>query len=225
VRKKKKMTNNIVFTSTFPQYDIPHPIPASRAVPEWWRKESTVADQIHTMKKCVPILDSLTAGYVITLPSDVHRAKGIDNFGQRSDISFVSQHYKLQTKAYPLSEEFEDQPYKWINPWKITTPKGYSCLFIHPLNSGDMPFHSFSGVVDTDKHPVPVNFPFVVKKDFEGVILAGTPIIQVIPFKRESWKSKIIDDKEFIEDKSFYKIFNPPYGQYKRNWWSKKEFR
>jgi hypothetical protein len=219
------MTNSIVFTSTFPQYDIPHPIPASKAVPDWWRKASAVTDQIHTMKKCVPILDSLTAGYVITLPSDVHRLKGVDSFGQRSDVIFVSEHYKLQTKAYPLSEEFEDQPFKWINPWKIKTPKGYSCLFIHPLNSGDMPFHSFSGIVDTDKHPVPVNFPFVVKKDFEGVIPAGTPIIQVIPFKRDTWKSKVIENKEFVEDESFYKIFNPPFGQYKRNWWSKKEFR
>jgi hypothetical protein len=219
------MTNKITFTSIFPQYDIPHPIPSSRAVPDWWRKESLVTDQIHTMKKCTPILDALTAGYIITLPTDVFKAHGVVEFGQKYDLPFVSEHYKLQTKAYPISEEFDDQPYKWINPWKITTPKGYSCLFVHPLNSGDTPFHSLSGIVDTDKHPVTVNFPFLIKKDFHGTIPAGTPMIQVIPFKRDSWSSKVIDDREFVENKNFYKIFNPPYGSYKKNWWTKKEFK
>ena len=216
------MTNRITFTSVFPQFDITYPIPASKAVPNWWRKDSVVKEQMHTMKKCVPILDSLTAGYVIPLPADVWKARGVKNFGQRNDIAFVSEHYPLQTEAYPAPEEFDSQPYKWVNPWNIKTPKGYSCLFIHPLNSGDSPFYSFSGIVDTDKHPVTVNFPFLIKKEFEGVIPAGT---QVIPFKRDKWESKVIDNKDYVEPKDFYKIFNPPFGQYKRNWWTKKEFR
>ena len=219
------MTNRITITSVFPQFDITYPIPASKAVPNWWRKDSVVKEQMHTMKKCVPILDSLTAGYVIPLPADVWKARGVKNFGQRNDIAFVSEHYPLQTEAYPAPEEFDSQPYKWVNPWNIKTPKGYSCLFIHPLNSGDSPFYSFSGIVDTDKHPVTVNFPFLIKKEFEGVIPAGTPIIQVIPFKRDKWESKVIDNKDYVEPKDFYKIFNPPFGQYKRNWWTKKEFR
>ena len=219
------MTNRITFTSVFPQFDITYPIPASKAVPNWWRKDSVVKEQMHTMKKCVPILDSLTAGYVIPLPADVWKARGVKNFGQRNDIAFVSEHYPLQTEAYPAPEEFDSQPYKWVNPWNIKTPKGYSCLFIHPLNSGDSPFYSFSGIVDTDKQPVTVNFPFLIKKEFEGVIPAGTPIIQVIPFKRDKWESKVIDNKDYVEPKDFYKIFNPPFGQYKRNWWTKKEFR
>ena len=41
----------------------------------------------------------------------------------------------------------------------------------------------------------------------------------------EAWESKVIDDKEFVEDKNFYKLFNPPYALYKKNWWTKKEFR
>ena len=56
-----------------------------------------------------------------------------------------------------------------------------------------MPFHSFSGIVDTDKHPVPVNFPFVVKKDFEGVIPAGTPIAQFIFLKRDTLEYEVCE--------------------------------
>lgn len=219
------MTNKIIFTSVYPEYQLPHPIPASKGVPEWWRKESNVGDKTFTMKRCVPILDSLTAGYLITLPVDVHKKNDDEHFWELNHPSFVSEHYARQTEAYPLGEEWNPQPYKWTNPWKIQTPKGYSCLFVHPLNSGDGPFRSFSGIVDTDKHPVTINFPFVIKKGFNGTIHAGTPIIQVIPFRREAWESKIIDDKEFVEDKNFYKLFNPPYALYKKNWWTKKEFR
>jgi hypothetical protein len=219
------MTNKIIFNSIYPEYQIPHPIPSSKGVPEWWRKESNVAEQVHTMKRCIPILDSLTAGYLITLPVDVYKKIDDDTFYQPMEPSFVSSHFIRQTQSYPLSDEWNPQPFKWLNPWRIKTPKGYSCLFIHPLNSGDQPFHSFSGIVDTDKHPVTVNFPFVIKKDFNGIIPAGTPMIQVIPFKRDSWKSKVIENEAYVEDENFYKFFNPPYGVYKKNWWTKKEFR
>ena len=46
------MTNKIIFTSVYPEYQLPHPIPASKGVPEWWRKESNVGDKTFTMKRC-----------------------------------------------------------------------------------------------------------------------------------------------------------------------------
>lgn len=219
------MSNKITFTSASPQYNILHPIPASKSVPEWWRKGSRVVDGVETMKNCVPILDSLTTGYLIPLTVDVFKRKGKDEAIVRSDISVVSKHYITQTSFFPTPEEYEPQPQKWINQWKIQTPKGYSCLFIHPLNSPQLPFHSFSGIVDTDKHPLVIHFPFVFRKDFEGTIPAGTPIIQVIPFKRDSWDLKIIDDKEFVEYEKQHEVFNPPFSWYKKHAWSKKEYR
>jgi hypothetical protein len=219
------MSNKIIFTSDSPEFKIPHPIPASKSVPEWWRKGPRVIDGVETMKNCVPILDSLTAGYLITLPVDIFKRKGMDEVSVNSPISIVTEHVKSQTSFFPVPEEYEEQPHKWTNHWKITTPKGYSCLFIHPLNSPQLPFHSFSGIVDTDKHPLIINFPFVFKKDFEGVIPAGTPIIQIIPFKRDSWDLKVIDDKEFVPYEKTYEVFNPPFSWYKKYFWSKKEYR
>jgi len=32
-----------------------------------------------------------------------------------------------------------------------------------------------------------------MKNNFEGLIPKGTPVIQVIPFKRDNWKSNIYD--------------------------------
>jgi len=219
------MSNKIVFTSDSPEVNIPRPIPASKSVPDWWRKGPRVIDGVETMKNCVPILDSLTAGYLITLPVDVFKRKGMDHVIVDSSVSIVTEHVKSQTSFFPVPEEYEEQPHKWTHHWKITTPKGYSCLFIHPLNSPQLPFHSFSGIVDTDKHPIIINFPFVFKKDFEGTIPAGTPIIQIIPFKRDSWDLKVIDNKEFVPYEKTYEVFNPPYSWYKKYFWSKKEYR
>ena len=75
----------------------------------------------------------------------------------------------------------------------IKTPPGYSVLFTHPMNWHYLPFYSLSGVVDTDTYTMPVLFPFMMKNNFEGIIPKGTPVIQIIPFKRDDWKSNIYD--------------------------------
>ena len=86
---------------------------------------------------------------------------------------------------------------KWINPWSIKTPKGYSCLFTQPMHRPSV-FTILDGVVDTDKYDSPVNFPFLLNDwDFEGLIPAGTPMAQVIPFKRDSWKMKLGNSENF----------------------------
>ena len=58
------------------------------------------------------------------------------------------------------------------------------------------------GIVDTDKYTAPVNFPFVLNDaNFEGLIPAGTPMAQVIPFKREDWNMRIGEMKD-LEDQN-----------------------
>ena len=38
---------------------------------------------------------------------------------------------------------------KFVNPWVVKTPPGYSALFVPPLNRIETPFTFFSGVVET----------------------------------------------------------------------------
>ena len=55
------------------------------------------------------------------------------------------------------------------------------------MHQESSPIKVFEGIVDTDQQHI-MNFPFVYKDpEFEGIIPAGTPIVQVIPFKREKW--------------------------------------
>lgn len=75
---------------------------------------------------------------------------------------------------------------KFHSYWTIRTPEGWSCLFLPPVNRPDDVVHVFGGVVDTDTYRSPVNFPFVVTAD-DGVLTLeqGTPLVQVIPFRRD----------------------------------------
>ena len=86
-----------------------------------------------------------------------------------------------------------------------------------------MPFRTFSGVVDTDMYELGVEFPFQLLNTITEdifILEKGTPICQVIPFKRESWtmtcehqptkRSKL----EFFLESAYRKVFH-----------NKKEFK
>jgi hypothetical protein len=215
----------IVFHSKDTRFDIMRPSKSSANVPEWFRKMPGVSENIQTIKKCVPFLDSLTLGYQIPLPTDIIWDKKEQEFKADSKIMLFSEHFPSQIEGVSIPEEYDPRPHKWSNYWHIKTPKGYSTLFIHPLNRMDLPFYSFSGVVDTDKHPLLINFPFVLRKDFDGVIKAGTPMIQAIPFKRNKWNMDVLDQfASYAGDKDGYKVSQPPFGWYKKNVWNRKEF-
>lgn len=219
------MTKKIKFYSDRPDLDLLKPIPASRVIPEWYRKMPGVIGGVDTIKKCIPFLDAFTSGYIIPLPMDVIYHNESKQFVTQSSMKINSDHMKTQTEFIQLPEEYDDQPHKWMNNWLIKTPKGYSTLFIHPANREDLPFKSIMGIVDTDKHPVLINFPFFIKKDFNGIIPAGTPMIQAIPFKREEWSSVINDTDGIPKFFGGADNLNPPFNWYKRKWWTKKVFK
>lgn len=217
------MTKKIKFYATAKEYNLPEPSPSSRRIPSWYRELDGVIDGMETIKKCMPILDGFLSGYTITSPVDIYFGK--NGVLHNSEFAVIETHDKSQISGFKVPEEYHDQPFKWINHFTLKTPKGYSTLFIHPMNQIDLPFYSLGGIVDTDKHPVPVNFPFFIKKDFEGIIRGDTPIIQAIPFKRESWKMSLDEEKPGMVPIDFNNFrVNPPFGYYKRKFWSKKKF-
>lgn len=217
------LPKKIKFQSIHPVFDVPKPSPASKQIPEWYRKMPGVSEKVMTIKKCVPVLDAMTSGYIISSPVDIS-FNGV-SFADLSKVQVISMHHKEQTDDMPVPIGYSEQPYKWENFFTITTPKGYSTLFVHPTNRYDLPFLSISGIVDTDSHPIPVNFPFFIREGFKGIIPAGTPIIQAIPFKRETWESEVEDNIAPKENPDVHKMHNPPFGFYKKYWWSRKTYR
>jgi hypothetical protein len=220
---------------------IDPPSLASRSVPEWFKKLNThiVENKIPrfpknnfghitnlTVKSCTPFLDSLISGYTLKLESDVFFVDPKE-YEHRViwDVSWkvVDTHSSLQFSSNATPEGFDKNPWKWITSWGIKTDPGYSILITHPLNRYDLPFLSFSAIVDSDKFYSPLAIPFFIKKDFIGKIEKETPIAQFFPIKREKWVKKIekFEEKYLHEqDKLKMKIEK----SYKKNMWNKKEF-
>ena len=64
--------------------------------------------------------------------------------------------------------------------------------------------------------------------NFEGIIKAGTPFVQIIPFKRDNWESEsvIYDEGQLILSLSKpYKYRKNKVNYYRDHEWDKKQFR
>lgn len=215
------------------------PFPAKRALPDWYKKlhsfdfEQSGSEHkfptMHneTIKKCVPFLDSMTTGYIIPTPGDIHITKdenGDDFYTWRGITEKITWHKNWQAPSYPKQPSGAGAFPKFTNMFGIKTPPGYSCLFVPPFHH-DLPFEIIAGVVDTDTYHHPVNFPFVLRKDpFEGVIEAGTPMAQVIPFRREIWEHGITVGKGEGDDQFHAIRRNVFRSVYRNHFWSRKEY-
>ena len=225
----------IIFTNTSGA-DIEQPKPASKLVPDWYKNmESYIskekkpmgdASTSATIKRCMPVLDAITAGYIIESPADVWVSKKDEGqWFEWSDFGLISFHPIHQAPEHPARKPF---PYpKWSNPWSITTPKVYSTLFVQPMHRESV-FTILPGTVDTDTYNAPVNFPFVLNQanTFEGLIPAGTPMAQVIPFKRDSWEMQIGTQEDFIEQsRATLKLRAKFFDSYKTQYRQPKEYK
>lgn len=207
------------------------PVPAAKNIPDWYKKTNS---NIHndgtphiqengnpprTIKACMPVFDSMTAGYHVLLPADVF----VEDVGQDSpnlswsidQIKSIEIHVKDQFEHLNPGNEYYPLGIKFNNPWAIKTPPGYSCLFIQPSMRDDLPFQVIPGVVDTDRFPSPINFPTFFKRGFTGMIEMGTPIVQVIPFKREEWTSSISYYEDSYIDTEWQRAKRKVFNRYK----------
>ena len=227
-----------------------YPSPIKLNIPEWYKKlEHSVLNM--TIKGCMPFLDTLTSGYLLKMPQDFHVRHNVENMHGLKDSfqtfglhgwsfqltanyiglnSGSDIHSLKQVEGSPFIEKNKNLPfYKILNPWKIKTPKGYSCLFVPPLNNADDRFSIIPGIVDTDTFPNEINFPIIINGDkypvLETTIKKSTPYVQIIPFKRDSWRMKFKPraQKEIKNSRLFYglKLLNI----YKDKYWNKKSWK
>jgi hypothetical protein len=224
----------IKFTQIDGFNDLYPPIPASKNMPEWYKETESYTGKIKkprdagdtsaTIKRCMPVFDAMTAGYLILLNADIYVKpdKQGGSFFQWQDNN-IEFHPKQQAGKYPVAKN--DAIPKFMNKWIVTTPKGYSTLFMQPAHR-DLPFRILEGVVDTDTYYHPTNFIFTINDpNFEGLIPAGTPIAQAIPIKRETFTHKIekLEAEKFLTVNKF--IHNVFFDAYRNRFWKRKEYK
>ena len=215
------------------------PMPAKTLLPDWYKNIPTnftknphfvenSGNYNSTVKQCMPFLDSWTIGYIMTLPCDVFVEKNFDG----SSVSVQSHDYfqivgnrgPTTSHSMPAPPDYYQAEFVWQTAWEAKTPEGYSSLYTHPINRPELPFYTISGVMDTDKWWVTGNHPFFIKKGFEGVIPMGTPMISIIPFKRDDW----VSDKRFMDEREHdilqAKVRRHASLGYKKECWTRKDY-
>lgn len=230
----------IIFTDVDnPEGVLEKPKPASEYIPEWYKNAKSYLDPSGkkaptldgtpsaTVKRCMPLWDLMTAGYIIETPYDI--------YVRQTPEGPYFQWGEMQAIAFQSFDQFQNHPYsrdinyavRIVHPWSIKTPKGWSVLICEPQHHEPSPIICANGIVDTDRYSMPFNM-FLKLRDpkFEGMIPAGTPFIQVIPFKREKWTSRLGSKKEKIQyELDLRKFTTVFFDRYKKFWWARKEYK
>jgi len=237
---------NIYFEELFPELGVPHPQPAINSFPKWYKdmpryihvdpNKKISTRSAGTIRDCPAVNDAMSSGYTMYLPGDVYLdATGdevkvdVGSFGNGSRIGdagfeFVVNHDPLSTSGYRSLYDFHEQSMKWQTYWGIRTDEGYSTLFIHPFHRNDLPFVSVTATVDTDKFVTRSPYAFFIKKGFKGTIQRGTPMLQVVPFRREDWQMHIVETDSFDYHRSQQRMASVFSQPYKRLFWQRKKY-
>ena len=183
---------------------IPEPEPAYKNFPEWYKKIPPFCSQelrgpnggpMMTAKKCMPMIDAMSLGYVIPFMMDqyiktdtrgfhIDHGPALHDFGPGLEFHELQQVRSKDNADGPFKHS---RPIKFINPWVVKTAPGWSTLFIQSINTMEDRFQLLGGLVDTDKYPKQVNFPGKwIKPLYDGYIRAGTPMMTAIPIKRDN---------------------------------------
>jgi hypothetical protein len=217
---------------------VPKPLPANKYMPDWYKKmpvfknNKIEIDSFNgranlTAKACVPFSDSFSMGYIVETWCDINIESGEDeesiNYAYSSSPQII-EHRDSTTNNW--SDSYYKMDFAWKLQWIPQLPSGYSMLYTHPFNRPELPFLSLTGIVDSDRfnYEGGANHPFLIKKGFSGIIPAGTPFLQMIPFKRDNWASEFEDHNEKNQLKAILprKYF---WGGYKKMFWNKKVFK
>jgi hypothetical protein len=226
----------ISFFANKEQGEYGQPAPMKSFVPEWYKdSESTFLDKdsgemIAGLKKCVPVLDGLVSGYAITLPHDVYVSRSESgelklswNLPDGVEDFIAERPVELGAKM-PRPAGHYPNHMVWKGVWGVKTPKNWSLLVVHPLNRFDLPFTTYSAIMDSDKFSAPGNIPFFIKENFEGLIPAGTPVAQLIPIKRERWVMNKNNKGLLNLLHEQGEIVRQPETTYKKKMWVRKEY-
>jgi hypothetical protein len=231
-----KKNINFFYSNEVNKSLCPVPAPAVSEIPKWYKslpkfvegKKISVSETGGTnlgVKACASFLDAISVGYVMKLHCDILVDR--DEYGEvrlswSSGMSPISARPMVSAQQMPKVPGYTLFLQAWEIKYGIKVPKGYSVLITQPMNRYDLPTFTSSGIIDCDDWMGTGGIPFGIREDFEGIIPAGTPILQYIPFKRESWKSSVTEAP--FHDSWNGAPRNKIFGWYKQNIWKKKEY-
>jgi len=195
------------------------PVLAKSVSPEWWKQmkfsEYNRGNLITTIRACPAMDDWLKSGWYLLANRDMIVKNGNITDTDEDDEIYMSTHefgdgFEHPSPNHPAGQMgygFQYLPddeapirgaFKFRNPWNITTPPGYSCLYLDPFLFQNKFFATWQGIIDTDKFNANYDnaqIIFYPRVGHSFVIPKGTPLCQIIPYKREEWQATYLTYK------------------------------
>jgi hypothetical protein len=195
--RKKPLIEFYTHTPGLSTVEEVKPQPAQKFIPSWWKQipPSKPLDELQTVKICPSFPHYFSSGMVMPMWADtiIHYDETSEEWNWRmglrsTDNPFsVTIHSDKQFIDY-VSPSFQgdsgNKIFKFLSPWRIKTPKGYSVLQLPMFYHYEHDFSVFPGVVHTDIHHDINQQVLYHGKGKEIFIKRGTPLAQYIPFKR-----------------------------------------
>lgn len=193
------------------------------SLPDAREKYKVDEQPILNIKGCAPAMDFMTAGYIlqnsyaIELVSFMHQfrenikiktAKTIKDTSDDSNIFARKSLAVFHEDACPITGNSKKQQtyFKFKTSWGIKTPPGYSCLVVQPYYLDENRFSLLPAIIDTDSYHLPITVAGTLNVKELVRIEPGTPVLQIIPFKRDDWTMTI--NNTFPPDKSKFYVWN-----------------
>ncbi len=223
------------------------PGPALKTIPEWYKNADRFAQnpmtgkpwempngggKIPTWKACPAVYDIMGSGYMYKTPCDIEFYE--DQYGQiqvkvldEKNKDFIQE--RMPMPQFKNPHGYHEKHFAWWADWAVELPEGYSALYSQPFNRFELPFLTTNGIIDNDKVHLPGTMPFFIAKGFTGIIPAGTPYAQILPFKRENWESEVVSSFNPMEmmaknheNSAKYRV--PDGGVYQREVWERRKY-
>jgi hypothetical protein len=190
------------------------PVLAKSVTPDWWKNmkfnEYTRGIMGTTIRACPAMDDWLKSGWYLCANRDMIVKNG--HIDDNDDSQYVgsqefgdgwetpSPHHPSWQMGYAFQYLPDDEApvrsaFKFRNAWNITTPPGYSTMYLDPFLFQNKYFATWQGIIDTDKFNANYDnaqIIFYPRVSHSFVIKKGTPLVQVIPFKREEWNATYV---------------------------------
>lgn len=178
---------------------IPEPLPGRRGLPQWLRdmpntvRSDDLDAELETVKQCAPFVDAMGGGFLMPLIADLHVEAGRFTWSWQPPADLPGA-FPRSPFAFHVGEQLSGTPFhvsdrfavKFMNFWTVSLPAGWALLCTHPVNRGELPFRTVTGLVHAASYDNFIHFPALwTDPDFAGVLPAGTPVAQCYPVPLE----------------------------------------
>lgn len=201
---------------------------ASSIKPDWLVKQKNNPPR-ERFVNCPGMDDHLQSGYLLCAWTDIHIKANLSGISVKllNDSGLKPEHMSpvVVTGIAKIASNVKLQVMKLPTPWCIFTKPGYSAQVLPAV------FHSpflddiyvYPGVVDYDKFST-INFIFSALRECEIIIPAGTPLLQVIPFHRETITAEVGKATQLELDKHNYGFPTRIRAAYRKLFHQRKKF-